>query len=46
MFGKNLKEYTLSDEELATLQYAIVDTSKGKIILKMYPKDAPIAVAL
>jgi cyclophilin family peptidyl-prolyl cis-trans isomerase len=45
MFGKSLKEYTLSEEELAKLQYAIVDTSKGKIILKMYPKDAPIAVA-
>lgn len=45
MFGKNLKEYNLSEEELAKLQYAIVETSKGRIILKMYPKDAPIAVA-
>jgi len=45
MFGKSLKEYTLSEEELNKLQYAIVDTSKGKIVLKMYPKDAPIAVA-
>jgi len=45
MFGKNLKEYNLSEEELNTLQYAIVDTTKGKIILKMYPKDAPTAVA-
>ncbi len=45
MFGKSLKEYNLSEEELNKLQYAIVDTSKGKIILKMYPKDAPIAVA-
>jgi cyclophilin family peptidyl-prolyl cis-trans isomerase len=45
MFGKSLKEYNLSEEELNKLQYAIVDTSKGKIVLKMYPKDAPIAVA-
>ncbi|HIP62319.1 MAG TPA: peptidylprolyl isomerase [Sulfurovum sp.] len=45
MFGKNLKEYTLSEDELAKLQYAIVETSKGTITLKMYPKDAPIAVS-
>ncbi|NKQ40966.1 MAG: peptidylprolyl isomerase [Sulfurovum sp.] len=45
MFGKNLKEYKLSEDELSKLQYAIVDTSKGKITLKMYPKDAPIAVS-
>ncbi len=45
MFGKKLKEYNLSQEELEKLQYAIVDTSKGKIVLKLYPKDAPIAVS-
>ncbi len=45
MFGKKLKEYNLSEEELNKLQYAIVDTNKGKIIIKLYPKDAPIAVA-
>ena len=45
MFGKKLKEYNLSPEELDKLQYAIVDTDKGTITLKLYPKDAPIAVA-
>ena len=45
MFGKNTKEYNLSEDELAKLQYAIVDTSKGNIILKLYPKSAPIAVS-
>jgi len=45
MFGKNLKEYDLSQEELDKLQYAIVDTGKGKIVLKLYPKDAPNTVA-
>ena len=45
MFGKKLKEYNLSPEELDKLQYAIVETDKGTITLKLYPKDAPIAVA-
>jgi len=45
MFGKKLKEYNLSPEELDKLQYAIVDTDKGTITLKLYPKDAPTTVA-
>ncbi len=46
MFGrKKLKEYNLSEEELNKLQYAIIDTSKGKIVVKLYPKDAPNTVA-
>jgi cyclophilin family peptidyl-prolyl cis-trans isomerase len=45
MFGKQLKEYNLSPEELDKLQYAIVETNKGDITLKLYPKDAPIAVS-
>jgi len=45
MFGKKLKEYNLSPEELDKLQYAIVETDKGTITIKLYPKDAPIAVA-
>jgi cyclophilin family peptidyl-prolyl cis-trans isomerase len=45
MFGKNLKEYNLTPEELDKLQYAIVETNKGDIVLKLYPKDAPIAVS-
>jgi len=46
MFGrKKLKEYNLSNEELEKLQYAIVKTNKGDIIIKLYPKDAPNTVA-
>jgi len=45
MFGRNLKEYNLSEEELKKLQYAIIDTNKGKIIIKLFPKDAPNTVA-
>jgi cyclophilin family peptidyl-prolyl cis-trans isomerase len=45
MFGKQLKEYNLSPEELDKLQYAIIETNKGNITLKLYPKDAPIAVS-
>ena len=45
MFGKKLKEYKLSPEELDKLQYAIIETDKGTITIKLYPKDAPIAVA-
>ncbi len=45
MFGKNLKEYNLIPEALDKLQYAIVETDKGPIVLKLYPKDAPTAVA-
>ncbi len=46
MFGrKNLKEYKLSEEELNKLQYAIIDTNRGKIVIKLFPKDAPNTVA-
>jgi cyclophilin family peptidyl-prolyl cis-trans isomerase len=45
MFGKKLKEYNLSKEELDRLQYAIVETSKGQIILKLFPEKAPNTVA-
>ena len=46
MFGrKKLKEYNLSQEELNKLQYAIIDTNRGKIIVKLFPKDAPNTVA-
>ncbi len=46
MFGrKKLKEYNLSQEELNKLQYAIIDTNRGKIIIKLFPKDAPNTVA-
>ncbi len=46
MFGrKKLKEYNLSEEELNKLQYAIIDTNKGRIVVKLFPKDAPNTVA-
>ncbi|WP_457603374.1 peptidylprolyl isomerase [Nitratifractor sp.] len=46
MFGrKKLKEYNLSPEELAKLQWAILDTDKGTIKIKLYPDKAPNTVA-
>jgi len=46
MFGRvNLKEYDLTQEELEKLQYAIIKTNKGDIVVKLYPKDAPNTVA-
>ena len=45
MFGKKLKEYNLSDEELAKLQYAKVTTSKGVIWIKLTPETTPNTVA-
>ncbi len=45
MFGKKLKTYNLSTEELAKLQYAKVTSDNGTIWLKLYPEAAPTAVA-
>jgi len=45
MFGKKLKEYNLSEDELAKLQYAKVSTDKGTIWLKLFPESAPNTVA-
>ena len=46
MFGKTqLKEYDLSAEELAKLQYAKVSTDKGAVWLKLLPDEAPNTVA-
>jgi peptidyl-prolyl cis-trans isomerase A (cyclophilin A)/peptidyl-prolyl cis-trans isomerase B (cyclophilin B) len=45
MFGRKLKEYNLSADELAKLQYAKVSTNKGDIWLKLYPDEAPNTVA-
>jgi cyclophilin family peptidyl-prolyl cis-trans isomerase len=45
MFGKKLKEYDLSPEELEKLRYALIHTDKGTIRIKLYPKDAPNTVA-
>ena len=40
-----LKNYDLSADELAKLQYAKVSTSKGDIWLKLFPEEAPNTVA-
>jgi len=45
MFGKELKEYNLSPEELKKLRYALIKTNKGTIKVKLYPEDAPNTVA-
>lgn len=46
MFGKTqMKKYDLSADELAKLQYAKVDTSRGVIWLKLFPEEAPNTVA-
>lgn len=45
MFGRKLKIYDLSDEELSKLQWAKISTSKGDIWLKLLPEEAPNTVA-
>jgi cyclophilin family peptidyl-prolyl cis-trans isomerase len=47
MFGRStqLKEYNLSEDELAKLQYAKIVTSKGDIWVKLYPEEVPNTVA-
>ena len=47
MFGRSteLKEYNLSEDELAKLQYAKIVTSKGDIWVKLYPEETPNTVA-
>ena len=45
MFGKELKEYKLTEDELTQLQYAKVTTGKGIIWLKLFPEVSPNTVA-
>jgi len=46
MFGRaKLKEYNLSADELAKLQWAKVATAKGDIWIKLFPEEAPNTVA-
>jgi len=45
MFGKELKEYNLSQEELTKLQYAKITTDKGVIWIKLTPEFTPNTVA-
>ena len=45
MFGRKLKEYNLTQEELSQLQYVKIETNKGTIWLKLYPEEVPNTVA-
>lgn len=45
MFGKELKEYNYSTEELNKFQYAKITTSKGVIWLKLFVDETPNTVA-
>jgi len=45
MFGKKLKNYDLSADELSKLKYAKFTTGKGVIWLKLFPDEAPNTVA-
>lgn len=45
MFGKELKEYNLSQEELKKLQYAKITTDKGVIWIKLTSEFTPNTVA-
>jgi len=45
MFGKPLKDYNPTREEMDKMQYALIKTSKGLIKIRLYPQDAPNTVA-
>ena len=47
MFGfqKEIKEYNLSEEELAKLQYAKFITDNGTVWIKLFPEAVPTAVS-
>lgn len=47
MFGfkEELKEYDLSDEELANLSYAKITTDNGTIWINLFPESTPTTVA-
>lgn len=44
-FGKDLKEYNLSAEELNKFQYAKITTENGVVWIKLFPESTPIAVS-
>ncbi len=44
-FGKDLKEYNLSQEELNKFQYAKITTENGTLWIKLFPESTPIAVS-
>ncbi|PLY11907.1 MAG: peptidylprolyl isomerase [Sulfurimonas sp.] len=45
MFGKKLRRYELSAEEINKFQWAKIATSKGDIWIKLLPEEAPNTVA-
>ena len=40
-----LKTFNISQEELAKLQYAVIETPKGIMKIKLFPNEAPNTVA-
>lgn len=44
-FKKELKEFDISDEAMAELNFATVKTEKGEMKVKLLKDEAPIAVA-
>jgi len=45
MIWKDIKTYSLSDEELRKLKFAKITTNKGSMIFELFYKDAPQAVS-
>ena len=45
MFGKELKKYDYTAEELAKFQYAKFTTSKGVILIKLFNEETPNTVS-
>ncbi|MGB1227384.1 MAG: peptidylprolyl isomerase [Poseidonibacter sp.] len=45
MFGKELKKYDYTAEELAKFQYAKFTTNKGVILIKLFNEETPNTVA-
>ena len=45
MFGKKLKNYDYTAEELAKFKYAKFTTSKGVIVIKLFNEETPNTVA-
>ena len=44
-FGKELKEYNYTKEELAKFNYAKITTKNGEILIKLFNQEAPNTVA-
>ncbi|MCI6217915.1 MAG: peptidylprolyl isomerase [Helicobacter sp.] len=41
---ENLKTFEIKEDELSRFNYALITTSKGKILIKLFPQDAPQTV--